>query len=294
MKISNYTHTGSRKEFLARINMFKLKSYCFPIMVLVLMLASCKEAKPQTPKERKEAQKVRVNSDFEQFYLGTIKMCLDTDYSQYFGDYREINHSPKNRNCCTGLVPAPYIDPYEFYLVIKEEEKSLYENQANPFEMKKIRDKLKGKKEEIYDIVKEIDVNNLVKHSSCMFIKYDMAKEEIKFRAPPKLSFRHSGRSIGFGEISIWLSTMGVNTIGMPNEITLSLDSDKAENLFDYYEKNSPAGKLVAYSSVNARITYVLKFPERNTTNSKFDALVKKIEFFPKDNWTDKIGEITL
>lgn len=282
MKLFNFDLAQTRKEF----KVFHLKNYCFPIMVVALMLTSCKEAKPQSPKERKEAkEKIAVN-DVGQFYLGAIKMCLDTDYNQYFGDYREVNHFPREGNCCTGLVPPPYIDPYEFYLVIMEDEKSLYANHANPFEMGKIRGKLKDDKEEVRDKAMEIDVTNLVKHTRCMFVKYDMAKEEIKFTSPPDLSFGHSG-------MSTYLSSLRVNTIGMPKEISLPLDSDKAEELFDYYKENSVIGKLVAYSSINARLTYGLRLPQKNTKRSKLDAVVNKIEFFPQDNWTEKIGEIT-
>ena len=51
--------------------------------------------------------------------------------------------------------------------------------------------------------------------------------------------------------------------------------------------------RVVAYSDIyvqiNARVTYSLKFPAQNKKYPKFDALIEKIEFCPKDNWTDKI-----
>lgn len=288
MKNTLFDLTVSRKGFTIPWYRFDLKNHFVSITFIVFTLMACNEAKLQTQKELKEVRKKESDNNFEQFYLGATRMCMDTNYNQFFGDYREVTYSPRDGNCCTEIVPSPYIDPYEFYLAVLGEDEGIYSNNGDPFEVQRIREKIHGRKDDTRKKALEIDVNNLVYFTQCFFVKYDMAKEEIKLTVPTNLAFGHSN-----SKLSVLVSSLGVNTNELPSEITLPLNTDRAEAFFDHYKENSPIGKLVAYAQINARVTYSLQFPKSNGKYSKFDAVVKKIEFYPKDNWTDKIVETT-
>ncbi|BFP42539.1 hypothetical protein FGF1_33840 [Flavobacteriaceae bacterium GF1] len=284
MKSFKFRPTAYRKVFLIIHNMFGHMNKLIPIGLLLFMFMSCGEAKPQTRQQKREAEKLRNRENLEQYYLAALKMCEGTDYESYFGTYREMNSWTTEGNCCTALFPQPYIDPYEYYIELTGEEKAIMLNHGDPFELKRIREKMKGERDNVRVRALKMDTNNLVYNTSGLFVKYDLNKEEIKLNLSSNLSFT-AGPFAG--------RIKGVHMTNLPSEFGLPLKSDEAKKLFEYYQKNSPLKQLMQMSPMNIRLIYRLRFPERNNKNSKFDGVLKTIEVYPADNWTYKIGEIT-
>ena len=255
-----------------------------PVLTCFFLFMSCKEVKPQTPQEREDAEKILNRENVEQFYLGAIKMCKDTDYKSYFGQYREMTSYLKEGTCCTALVPKPYIDPYEYFIEIFKREKPIMANNANPFELKKIREILKGEKAGIKKKAMAIDVNNLENKTTGSFVKYDVNTEELKINCSTQLAFAGGPFS---GRIT------RVDLVNFSGELSIPLNPDSAEKLFEYYKENHPIGKLIPFTPLNVRITYGLQFPERNIKYSKFEGIVKTMEIYPANNWSYKVATVT-
>ncbi|MEM9884369.1 MAG: hypothetical protein AAF849_00640 [Bacteroidota bacterium] len=253
------------------------------VLTALILLASCKEAKPQTPQEREDAEKERRRQNVEQFYLGAIKMCQNTNYQQLFGKYREMGSSLREGTCCTAMVPQPYIDPYEYYIEIFKEDRSIFMNYSNPFELQKIREDLEEEKALIKRKALAIDANNLVHETTGAFVKYDVGSEELKINCSSALSFPGGAFLRGL---------KGVDLVNLSGELSIPLDPKRAEKLFNYYKRNYATGKLIPFSPLNIRITYGLKFPERNTKFSNFDGIVKTLEVYPADNWSELVATV--
>ncbi len=254
------------------------KSFSTSFIIMFLMLASCKEAKPQTRAEMYQQQEILERENTKQFFLAASKLCLNEDYEQHFGEYRESTLTSLDGTCCTFFIPKPYINPYEYYLSIFEKEDSFILNSDNPFALKKIRSKMKRRIDNVKEKVKAVDEENLVYESVEISVdKYDFDQEKLILEKPISLNF-----NVG----------IGVKVINSNFSRAFPLAPKQAEKLFEYYTNNN-IRVHTSKSTLRARVIFKLQKPLKNNFGSSFEAVVKKVEFFMPTDWTNKIGEIT-
>ncbi len=249
------------------------KTFFTPFIITFLLVVSCKDARPQSREEIKEAKKVLELKNLEQFFLGAIKLCVD---------------SPKEQ-CCQSFVAGPYINPMEVYLNVFENDRTIFDNQSNPFKLKEIREGMKGKLSKIRDKAIASGSDNLVYESygEWNIGEYDFDKEELKINSHYAIHFK--GLPINFGS-------------GKPFKIqefmnfkpTLSMSANEAEKIFDYYEEIKEKLMLGPIKPLNTRITYSLQKPlPKSRRPDDFVIKPKKVELFLYGSWSEKIGEFT-
>ena len=248
-------------------------SFFTSLLVTLLLVVSCNDARPQSREEIKEAKKTLALKNLEQFFLGAIKLCVD---------------SPKEQ-CCQSFVSSPYVNPMEVYLNVFENDRTIFDNQSNPFKLKEIREDMKGKIAKIRDKAITTGSDNLVYESygEWNIGEYDFDKEELKINSHYAIHFK--GLPINFGS-------------GKPFKIqefmnyrpSLSMSAKEVEKIFEYYEGIKEKLMLGATKPLNTRITYSLQKPEpRSRRPDDFVIKPKKVELFLYGSWSDKIGEFT-
>ena len=253
--------------------------------MLCLFMLACSEGKPQTKAEKKKAQIEQGQKNFERLFLGAVKLCLDTDYTQHFKSPRKVHNSTKG-DCCTGFVPMPYINPLEYYYWVFEGDRAIFDNRDNPFELEKIRKQWKNKREKIAEKSMSVDTENLVNENTIWWQvdEYDFASKKLKLTGGNSLQF--------------YAPNGGTNTIRHAikplSHSNLSIDMDKAdaEKLFDTFEKMKKNLAFPIVKNLSARITYAIRKPQKQVFLGKFDVIIKKVELFYPNDWSKKIGEI--
>jgi len=261
-----------------------------PVIITLLMLASCKDAKPQSDiyfKDKEaEARYLVEQEDSKQFYLATIKLCLDEDYNASFGTYRESNEYIRDKNCCIQVVPQPYISPMEYYYYRFEGDREIYDNQKNPFKIKKIRKRQEKKNEQLKNKALKVDTESLNFHyyDGWKVTRYDFSQEKLEIIG-------------GFGSLLTHTGVVGpsieIESLSR-NKFFIDMSIKEAEKLFEYFDeinKKNGFGVKTLPSSINTKLTYSVKKPKEHW-RSTFAVKIKKLEFFKPNGWSDKIGEL--
>lgn len=282
MKKSIITLMVIRKEFEALFNRFTSKNYFVSILITSLMFVSCKDVKSQVYTVSEQAREKQVKNNFEQYLLGASKFCVDEDYKSYFGEYRDMSNLgivSKKGNCCTAIVNAPFVNPYEQYLYIFNDEDGIVKNMANPFELKKIRESLKSKIAQVKKKVEKINPESLTYRMVSNVEKYDFNSN--------KLNITGLGRDIAMGINKPYIQTILFKVENKVYTYELPLTPEKAEEVFGYYGGNETYRKR----PINCQLSYQLV--KSKTHNEQFAVIISKVEFFHPEGWHKKIGEIT-
>ncbi|MEE9361958.1 MAG: hypothetical protein V3U92_05110 [Cellulophaga sp.] len=261
---------------------FGLKKTLLTSFMTSLIFLSCKDAKPQVYADSEQAVEKRVKSNFEQYLLGASKFCIDEDYQSYFGEYRDMTHLgmvSKRGNCCTAIVNAPFVNPYEQYLYMFDDEDGIVKNMANPFELKKIRENLKSKIAQVKKKIEKVNPKNLTYRMVSNIEKYDFNSNQLMVRGLGK------NIAMNLNKPSTSLVMIDVENVSYTYGIPLS--PKKAEEVFSYYGGNETYRKR----PVNCQITYQLV--KSKTYSKRFAAIISKVEVFHPEGWRKKIGEIT-
>ncbi|GAB1856141.1 hypothetical protein MHTCC0001_09760 [Flavobacteriaceae bacterium MHTCC 0001] len=265
---------------------YKAMSY----LILVLMLASCKDAQPQTHAEIEKFKLHLKKENLRTMFLGAINFCSETDYEAYFDNpRRQWVSSKEGGNCCTSSVRFPHINLAEYYLFAMEGDRSVFDNQNDPFKLKKIRKELEVKIRAVKDKAKKLDPKKLIflGYRNALVSTYDMDKEILKLYPSSFISFD--------GTQGDWLGKINYNFKDHSPRVVSELDlpADEAEKLFEYFDDNNERPNLASSKYLNTKITYALEKPKRNDRLSRILVTVKKVEFYYPDNWDNKIGEVT-
>lgn len=284
---SSITLMVIRKEFEAIYNRFTTKTYFVSILITSLMLVSCKDVKSQSgvyfENEEAETRYLQEQEDAKQFYLATIKLCMDEDYIASFGTYRESPEYIKNKNCCLQVVPKPFISPMEYYNHYFDGDKEIYDNQKNPFKLKEIRKEQTDDNEAIKKEAQRIDTNNLIIHfyNGWTVKRYDFNQEKLEI-------------SGGFSKLITSTSIVGPNIEIKPllsNPFLMDMSIKEAENLFKYFDDNKGIRTQALPAGIFTKLTYSVNKPKEHW-KSTFAVKIKKMEFFKTNEWDNKIGEI--
>ncbi len=237
------------------------------------MLVSCNDAKPQSKADIKEAQKALEVKNLEQLFLGAVKLCVDSPDAQ----------------CCQSFVVYPYINPMEIYLNVFENDRTIFDNQSNPFKLKEVREDMKGKIAKVKDKAVATGSDNLVyeAYGEWNIGEYDFDKEKLKINTHNTMHFR--GLPISFGSGKPFKPQEFQNF-----DSSIAVDEKEAEKIFEYYEGIKDKFQLGSIKLINTRITYSLHKPEpRSRRPSDFVIKPKKVELFLYGDWSEKIGEFT-
>ncbi len=257
-----------------------MKAILYNFLLLSLTLSSCKGNSAQN-------EQIPSENPIEQLYLAMIKLCADFDYQAIYGDIRTNEYRTWD-NCCSKLVPDPFVNPMEYYLSVFEKDTKIHENKGNPFKLKEIRQRQKKKIQEIKERAAKVDTENLV--------FYKPEGYQVKsFDANTNRFFLQGNYKIDFELMSqvYYLSTplIDIEPVDAAKEY-LDKSEKEAEGLFEYFDKTKlfqSSQTLPAY--LNAKITYSLKRP-KEALGFRFIATIKKVELFKKDGWDEKVGEI--
>jgi len=255
--------------------------YQYILFALLLSVFSCKDAKPQTKVEKEKVRKTQLNENHETLFLGAIQACSQTDYTQYFKSPRTISE-PRNGDCCTYFVPSPYINPLEYYFWVFEKDREIFDNQNNPFELKKIREKWAKKTQKIADKAASFDSENLIYETKDLWsVKdYDFSNQKLI------LSWANL---LNTGSVRVNLKPLS------HKNLRIEMTENDVEKLYNYYEemdKKDNRSNNILIKPLNSRITYAIRKPERRDHLGKFDVVIKKVELFYPDDWSKKIGEL--
>ncbi|WP_406684327.1 DUF4852 domain-containing protein [Seonamhaeicola sp. MEBiC1930] len=248
-------------------------SFFTPFIITLLLVVSCKDASPQSREEIKEAKKALELKNLEQFFLGATKLCLDSPEAQ----------------CCKSFVFSPYINPMEVYLNVFENNRTIFDNQNNPFKLKEIREDMKGKIAKIRDKAIATGSDNLVYevYGEWSIDAYDFDKEQLKINSYYTFHFKALPMSFGSGKPLKIQEFVNYRP-------SISMSANEAEKVFDYYEGIKEKLMLGPTKPLNTRITYSLHKPEpRSRRPDDFIIKPKKVELFLYGSWSDKIGEFT-
>jgi len=255
--------------------------YQYILFALLLSVFSCKDAKPQTKAEKEKAKKAQLRENNERLYLGAVKLCSGTNYEAYFGNPRVAN-PPSNGDCCTYFAKSPYINPLEYYYNVFEQDREMFDNQGNPFELKKIREKWSKKTQKIAEKAELINAENLINEGQNIWnVKdYDFSNNKLILSGT---SFIYRG------------NTIDVNLKPLShNNLSIDMSEKDVEQLYDHYKKMDESGiwNSSLVKPLNSRITYALRKPELKNNFGGFDVVIKKVELFYPDDWSKKIGEL--
>ncbi|MEO1033694.1 MAG: hypothetical protein AAFX55_20080 [Bacteroidota bacterium] len=257
------------------------------LIILSIFLAGCNESIPQNPKDL-EKLRDQINLDnLKTMFLGTINLCSDTDYSAYLDNPRSNEEYKKGGNCCSASVPKPYISLAEYYIYAMEGDRSIFDNQNNPFKLKEIREDWKDKVEEVKEEAQDVNSNNLTYKGlrNISVSKYDMATGKLKINQGIALYF--SGGQGSFGTLNFRYKNKK-----KPVVKDLDISEEEAKKLFDYYEENRTNPQFPLVKQMNTIITYAIEKPDYDHRTSWPVINIKKVEFYYPDGWDKKIGEV--
>lgn len=258
------------------------------LVLLFIGLVGCNESAPQTPKDI-EKFKLEIKKDnLRTMFLGAINLCSDVDYSAYLDNPRSNEEYKKGGNCCSNSVPKPYINLAEYYIYAMEGDRSIFDNQNNPFKLKEIREEWREKIEEVEEKAKDYNPETLVYKGfrNIGVSTYDMASGKLKIDQSILTTFA--------GTQGAWYGTINFRYKGGKSPYLKGFDipADEAEKLFDYFEENNTRPNLPPTKQLNTIITYAIEKPESDNRLSQFIVNVKKVEFYYPNGWDKKIGEV--
>ncbi|MAU70833.1 MAG: hypothetical protein CML04_01960 [Pseudozobellia sp.] len=247
------------------------------------MCLSCKDAKPQTIAEIRDAKTQMNKENTRQFILGAIKLCKGTDYTQLIGTTRKTMTSEVKNTPCSNYIGYPYINPFELYVGVMDDDRTLNMAMSNPIEMKQAREKIALKADDIKDEADHVDPNNLIYHDDEAWSvrDYDIDQEQLTV-----------GAGLGYERLSLLQIYNGGGKTVTPIRTTYNIPVSKgdAEALFESFNSQALKGK----KPVHVKVTYALKQPERlKGYQDKFEIHFKKIEFYQIDDLDNKLGEVT-
>lgn len=259
------------------------------LVLLFIGLVGCNESAPQTPKDI-EKFKLEVKKDnLRTMFLGAINLCSDIDYSAYLDNPRSNEEYKKGGNCCSGSVQKPYINLAEYFIYAMEGDRSIFDNQNNPFKLKEIREDWQDKVEEVEEEAKGYDPQTLVYKGfrNIGVSTYDMTSGKLKINQSILTSFD--------GNQGAWYGRLNFRYKNGKSRLVkdLKIPADEAEELFKYFEDNKTHPKLPPSKQLNTIITYALEKPKPDHRLSQLIVNVKKIEFYYPNGWDKKIAEIT-
>lgn len=241
----------------------------------------------QSVKERNEARRIKNAENAKVCSIGLISFCLDEDYEAFYGGQRKIGDKlhDKANNCCLNHPKYPFISPMEEHLDIFENEKEIRKYASNPFQLKKVRAKLKPRIDALVVKAKEQGHENLPYYTDQGFTvtDYDFETKElvIKNYYGKTISFRSNTKAHFSEDFSLTKSIAGDYRIAMSEE--------KAETLFDFFDNYPMVGK-----SLFVKLSYTISATDRKGMFGKFTASVSKIEFYYPEDWDDKLGEVII
>lgn len=258
------------------------------LVLLFIGLVGCNESAPQTPKDI-EKFKLEVKKDnLRTMFLGAINLCSDVNYSDYLDNPRSNEEYKKGGNCCSNSVPKPYISLAEYYIYAMDGDRSIFDNQNNPFKLKEIREEWQDKVEEVEEEAKDYDPQTLVYKGfrNIGVSTYDMASGKLKIDQSILTTFD--------GTQGDWHGKLNFRYKGGKSPYLKGFDisADVAEKLFDYFEENNIRPNLPPTKQLNSIITYAVEKPEPDNRLSQFIVNIKKVEFYYPNGWDKKIGEV--
>ena len=260
------------------------------ILLLLIGLLGCKKSIPQSHEEIENFQLELKKENLRTLFLGAISFCSNTNYSDFFDNPRSYEEYKNGGNCCTSSVPRPYINLSEYYIYSMEGDRSIFDNQNNPFKLKEVRKKWQKKINKVKNKAKKINPNELVyKGFENIYVNtYDLKSEQLKFGLGGIILISFDGVQ---GD---WYGGIGFRYKGgkSPYVKGLKLSSKEAEKLFEYFEKNNRRSELPPAKQLSTIITYALEEPSHNDALSHLIVNVKKVEFFYPNGWDKKIGEV--
>lgn len=251
-------------------------------------LVGCNESAPQTPQDIEQMKMDVKKESLKTMFLGAINLCSDVNFSDYLDNPRSNEEYKKGGNCCSNAVPKPYLNLAEYYIYALDQDRTLLDNQNNPFKLKEIREDWKDRIEEIKEEAEDYNPEALIyKGFRNIFVNtYDMASGKLIINQPILTSFG--------GRQGDWYGVLKFRYKGnkSPRIESLDISAEEAEKLFDYFEDNKSNPNLPANKQLNTLITYSLEKPEPDTRLSQFIVNVKKVEFYYPNGWDKKIGEV--
>jgi|GEM_PF-1322335 len=266
-----------------------IKHICLTLFLGVL---SCNKSIPQSREEIKKIELDTKKENLRTLFLGAINFCSDTEYSKFLDNPRSKEEYKNGGNCCTSSVPSPYINLSEYFIYAMEGDRSIFDNQNNPFKLREVRKKWEVKVNKIRKEAESVEPNNLIYKGfrSSNVTTYDLNSGQLKFGLGYMVLVTFDGLQGNWdGKINFRYKG-GKNPIIQGFEIAL----DEAEKLFRYYEDNDSRAGLPQQKKLNTIITYSLEKPDRNDRLSMLIVDVKKVEFFHPNGWDKKLGEVTL
>ncbi|MFP4846234.1 DUF4852 domain-containing protein [Winogradskyella sp. PE311] len=255
------------------------------ILLVLTLISFC--ASSQSVKERNDARIIKKIENAKICSIALISFCVDEDYDAFYGGQRKLGEMVygKGENCCLKYPKYPFISPMEVHLAAFENEKEIRKYAANPFQLKKVRAKLKPRINKLIEKAKEQGHEDLPFYTDQGFtIKdYDFDKKELVLK-------NYYGQSISFrGDTKGNFSEDFKLTKSIAGDYRIPISEKKAEKLFSYYDKYPMLNKTLF-----VKLSYTISATDRKGNYGKFTATVSKMEFFYPDNWDDKIGEITV
>ncbi|TLF44831.1 hypothetical protein [Maribacter aurantiacus] len=259
---------------------------------LFLSVLSINYSSAQSLKEIKAIKLKLQKENLRMFFLGAINFCSDTDYGQFLDNPRSIEEYKNGGNCCSASVPSPYINLSEYYIYAMEGDRSIFDNQNNPFKLREVRKNWESRVTMTNDESKKVDPTELKfkDYRGANISTYDMKSEQIKFGVGHYVLVSFAGIQ---GD---WHGTINFRYKGEKHPIIQGFDMsiEEAEKLFKYFEENDSNPGPFSTKNLNTIITYSFERPDYDDRLSMLEVKVKKVEYFYPDGWDKKIGEVIL